>query len=287
MRFQREQWFIGYRKRFLPADPNNVFHRFNVFKPPPDRFWADPFVAVREGEYHVFMEELPYATNKGRIVTCRLGQDGRLSTPEVALECDYHLSYPCVFEWQGEYYMIPETAATRQIELWKATHFPLIWQKECTLMSNVHAVDSTIFEHEGRLWLFSCMATAGSLPYDELFVFHSASPMGPWQPHLLNPVVSDARFGRPGGRPFIWNGRLMRPAQDCTGDYGRSLCVREVTALSPTSFEERTSSTIEPRWHPGLLRTHTLNVEGDLTVIDGCAWRWRRQTGQCAWTSAR
>jgi len=61
------------------------------------------------------------------------------------------------------------------------------------------------------LWMFSCIAAEGARAYDELFLFHAAVPRGPWTPHRLNPVLSDARFARPAGKPFLNGTRWLRP----------------------------------------------------------------------------
>ena len=51
------------------------------------------------------------------------------------------------------------------------------------------------------------------------------------------------------------------------------MTVREIVRLTPDEYSEREVSAIEPQWAPGLLATHTLNMAGDLTVIDGCRRR--------------
>jgi len=169
--------------------------------------------------------------------------------------------------------MVPESAANRSVDLWRCVDFPCRWEYDTALFQNVKAVDSTVVEIEGRLWMFTCMAAEGARAYDELFLFHATNPRGPWTPHRRNPVVSDARCARPAGKPFLWNGRWLRPAQDCTVTYGRRIAVREIEVLTPEEYSEREVCTIEPQWAPGLLATHTLNMADDMAVIDGCKRR--------------
>ena len=121
----REQWFIAWRLREHPEDPNNVFCRFHHLRPPRDRYWADPF-PVRVGtSYYLFFEEFPRSTKKGRIVVSEMPADGDWGEPRVALEQPYHLSYPCVFFWEGQWFMVPESAANRSVELWRCCGFSL------------------------------------------------------------------------------------------------------------------------------------------------------------------
>ena len=53
-------------------------------------------------------------------------KDGNWSAPVRALERDYHLSYPFIFEWESRLYMIPETTVTRQVELYLCTEFHVV-----------------------------------------------------------------------------------------------------------------------------------------------------------------
>ena len=91
--------------------------------------------------------------------------------------------------------------------------------------------------------------------------------MGPWSAHAANPVVSDPRQARPGGQLFEWNGRLCRPAQDCSDRYGRALTIFEIEELTTSQFRERAITRLEPETFDAN-RLHTLNSDRWLRVID-------------------
>ena len=71
------------------------------------------------------------------------------------------------------------------------------------------------------------------------FLFHAESPLGPWAPHPMNPVVSDVRYARPAGALFLRGSKLFRPAQNCALTYGHAISFAEVTSLTPTDYAER------------------------------------------------
>ncbi len=102
--------------------------------PPRDRFWADPQIIERNGLYYVFIEELMYRDHKGRIAVLTIDKDGNASEPQTVLERPYHLSYPFLFEWEGELFMIPETSAAETIEVYRCDRFPDQWSLERVLM---------------------------------------------------------------------------------------------------------------------------------------------------------
>jgi hypothetical protein len=269
----REQWALAYRFRSGPSDPNNTLYRFKNLLPPKESFWADPCVIHEEGRYYIFLEEYPYGTAKGHISVMELDKNGVVNGPTKVLERDYHLSYPCVFKWNNNYFMIPESAANRTIELYRSVSFPFKWELEKVLMNDVRAADATVVEVDGTWWMFVSIAE-NCIP-DELFLFYADSPLGPWITHRRNPVKSDVRSSRPAGKLFNWNGDLYRPAQDSSGRYGYAVTINRVVQLDEENFREEEVSKILPNWSKNLVGTHTLSIADDLTVVD-CLMRRRR-----------
>ena len=262
-----DQWALAYRFKTSPGDLNNTLYRFKDLTPPKELFWADP-CAVKAGDrYYVFLEEYSYANAKGHISVMELDRKkGVIQGPETILDRDYHLSYPFVFEWNGDYYMVPESAANKTIELYRSTSFPFEWKLEKVLMTGVRAKDATLVQVDGSWWMFVSIAE-NCIP-DELSLFYANCPLGPWTPHPRNPVKSDVRGSRPAGPLFEWNGEVYRPAQNSSGRYGYATSINRITKLDREDFQEEEVSTILPNWKKDLLGTHTLSIAGDLTVVD-------------------
>ena len=173
-----------------------------------------------------------------------------------------------VFRWQESYFMIPETRQNSTIELYRATDFPVRWKLEKVLFDNVQAVDSTLFEHGGRFWLFTNMSISGGSTWDELFLFHSDSPLGKWLFHPKNPIVSDVRRARPAGNLFWLNGSLYRPSQESSLRYGYAVNLNRVEVLSESEYKETPVKLLTPDWLEGCLKTHTFNFNEDLEIVD-------------------
>jgi hypothetical protein len=272
----RDQWCIAYRRHRSDGHPDWSLHRFKYLVPPRDRFWADPFPVVVGDRTWMFIEEYLYATARAHIAVIEMEADGRWKPPVRVLERPYHLSYPFVFEWNGSYYMIPETGRTNAIELYRATRFPFEWEFDRVLMKHVRAADATLAEMDGRWLMFVNIAAPGMLEnWDELFLFVADTPLGPWTPHAANPIKSDVRSCRPAGRLFRRGHDLYRPAQDCSGGYGRAVVINKVVRCDDETYMEEAVTRIEPRWDSRILGVHTLNVAGNLTVVD-CLMKRRR-----------
>ena len=182
--------------------------------PPQGRFWADPMIVRSNGQAFMFFEDYDYSLRRARISVVELDASGRAGAPRTALQADHHLSYPFVFEWRGAHFMVPETASVNAVRLYRAVEFPTRWEYVQDLLSDIKAVDATICEHGGRWYLFTGVSEAGGSSWDELFLFVADTPMGPWAPHPMNPIVSDVRSARPGGALFRRDGVLYRPGQN-------------------------------------------------------------------------
>ena len=111
---------------------------------------------------------------------------------------------------------------------------------------------------------------------DELFLFWSDTLLSKdWHPHPCNPIVSDIRVARPAGNIFEYEGAWYRPAQDCSGKYGRALSFQRIDTIDETTYRKTPASRIEANWDATIDRVHTFNRAGRLTLIDGMKWRDR------------
>jgi hypothetical protein len=262
------RWSVALRR--APAD-GRLPHGLpggHALVPPPASDYADPFLHRRGDRLHLFIEEVEHARGRGVISCCEVAPDGRPGRPRVVLEEPFHLSYPHVFEYEGRVYMIPETAEAGEIRLYAASRYPDRWRLERVLLGGMPAFDPTLVRHDGRLWLFAVVPVPGGPNTDELSLFHAERLEGPWRPHPANPVVSDARCARPAGRVLRIGNALVRPAQDCSRDYGYAVTFQRIDVLTPTDYRESTIGRLEPGWAKGNLRTHTYNREAGFEVVD-------------------
>jgi hypothetical protein len=234
------RWSIGIREGSSPfelkpssASPGPVLSAEDV-NDLPARFVADPFLLRQGKTWNLFFEILGQVDRKGRIGLATSGDGRHFSYRRVVLEEPFHISYPFVFEDAGRFYMVPESLAMRSVRLYAAESFPNRWRYVRDLVTGVALVDPCLFRHLGRWWLFA------STPDDRsLSLYFADSLDGPFQPHPRNPVVHDDPHGaRPGGRPFLLDGRLYRLGQDDAPRYGIAVRAFEITELTATDYRE-------------------------------------------------
>jgi hypothetical protein len=227
-RLTRPQWFLAYRfgAESVAAPAAVEPFRFTELLPPRDRFWADPFPWRHDGRWFVFLEEYEYRWKRGVVSVVELYPERGAGRPTAVLEADVHLSHPFLLPWKGELFLIPETAQARQVRAYRCVRFPDQWTLESVLLDGIAAADATLHQEGDRWWLFANVPEPGAgHAHDELHLFHADSPMGPWQPHRRNPVVSDARSARPAGSLFRRHGLCC----------GRPRTARSATATRSSS----------------------------------------------------
>jgi hypothetical protein len=272
-RFARPYWNVGIVRdpvtRFLDPQFEPQIHWLEPLAG--RRFMADPFGAVANGKRYVFCERFDFHANKGDIAYFEIGADLERGPLQTAIALDHHASYPYLFEYESTWYCVPETYQAREVALYAAADFPNTWQRVATLLDNVAANDTSLIRYDGRWWLFCTDYDRG---FDSaLCIWHAPSLFGPWEPHARNPVKLDKSSACSAGAPFVHEGVLYRPAQDCSRGYGERTVVLRVDNLTPDEFAESPVRTIPPdsnRYSRGL---HTLAPLGAWTLVDGLTYK--------------
>lgn len=272
--FFLDQWYLLFE---INSHSTCSFSDFKEIIPPKDRFWADPHIIQSNDKYYIFVEELINQKRKAHLSVIEMDSNGNCKEPIQILSKNYHLSYPFVFKWNDNYYMIPETSENRTIELYECITFPYEWKFRMNLMENILAVDTTLLYYQEKWWLFTGITeNEGTYPLVELFLFSSAELLSKnWTPHPLNPIISDVKKARPAGKIFIKDGKIYRPSQDYSNLYRWGFGINEIIHLSETGYLEKEVAKINPDWNKNIEFIHTFAQAGSLTMIDACQKKWK------------
>lgn len=229
-----------------------------------DRYWADPFCLTLARKDYVFVEAFDKKKKKGTL-ECILPEGSSVKV----LEEPWHLSYPFVWEEDGEIFLIPESAEAGKIFWYRAVKFPDKWER-IGVFFDQEGYDPTLWKDASGYWLFvNQRAHPACSPFDELFLYHSTSLTPPsWTAHPHNPIVSDVRRSRPAGRLFMHNGTLYRPGQDSGLRYGHGIQLHKILTLSLSAYEECPLTQLYPRAGDPYLGIHTFNQARDKAYLD-------------------
>jgi hypothetical protein len=140
--------------------------------------------------------------------------------------------------------------------------------KKTTLLKDFPGIDPTIIRYNDLWWMF--VANQNDNDSSKLYLFYSENLEGPWNSHKNNPIKVFPKMTRPAGTIFEYNGKLIRPAQNCTKTYGGSTIFYEIVELSKENYKEIFISELFPnitsQYPDGL---HHVVPNNNITIIDG------------------
>ncbi len=239
------------------------------------KYLADPSGFLENGKLHIMVEDYSYRREKANIseIIWDIKRDS-FSVPIRIIEGDKHLSYPYIVEHQRMVYCIPEAFRSSNITLYRRNFSEEAFIEDRLMLDKIEAVDPTLFFHEGYWWLFF---TVKQYSTTHLYIYYSNDLKGEYKPHRRNPVKIDIRSSRPAGTPFIFEGQLYRPAQDCSVTYGGRVVINQVIRLTKDEFDEKIVNVIDAvQGSPFNKGLHTISQVGDYTLIDGKRYRINR-----------
>lgn len=231
------------------------FDNSHIIIPDNNHFYADPFLFKYDESLYLFYEDWDYY--KGNICCSKLSNDFNILDKTVCLNLNFHLSFPCVFQYENYIYMIPETTAKKQIQLYKCHEFPNNWKLDKILVNNIYAPDVSFFHYNDYNYLFTN-------DNNKLLIYYSKT-LDNFIKHPIT-LITNARNA---GKIYIKDGIIYRPSQLCKPTYGYGVVINKIIELSPNSYKETPIETYHPTWFPELTGFHTYNVCDDYVVIDG------------------
>jgi len=188
--------------------------------------FADPFLITHSDKLYLFCETI--VNQKGEI-WCAQVIDNKLIAIQEALIEPFHLSFPNVFEFEGDFYMIPESCADGTVRLYKSAKFPSQWELHKILYQGSRFVDTNFLNVEGVFYWFTF-----DLDSNLSRLFYSHSLLFDWIEHDQSPFPSNRNAGN-----FIFEeGLMLRPVQVSKNHYGEAVKLMKIVTLNQQKFEE-------------------------------------------------
>ena len=268
---ERRELFFGhyYYIAFRNRNRKSIDEKWIVIPSSLGNWYADPFLFEWEGHRFLFAERMNRWRLIGSIAVCEIKENGDVTQFREVLSEPFHLSYPNVFEHDGEVYMIPESGWNKDIRLYNATDFPIKWELVKILVKGANYVDTsflTEIENDKAILNSYNWDTRKSCFFELDFNALELKRL-PDNSLMLNE--------RNGGNAFTSDGVNYRVLQDCTEHYGSKVVVRRI---DNTNFADGQASdspfleilpedlSLNRKW--AVTQCHTYNRSEHLEVID-------------------
>lgn len=268
----KEEWNIAIRSRkdCIPLwKEGGVKEPFKVLRNTV-RYWAaDPFIIEEKGKDYLFFEMFDRFLGKG-VIGCREISDGKIGKMKIVYKADKHLSFPFVFKYNNEFYMLPEYSEGKCLPLLKAIKFPDKWEVICSWMERKRVVDTALVEYNSNNYLFTQELKDG---YSAGTLDIYTREKNNWEKHEKSPVINSYSNSRLGGKVFKYGENLIRVSQDCKTEYGKKLHFNLISNLSKREYEESMIGTVDinqikVETRKRFIGIHTYNFNEGYEVID-------------------
>ena len=268
---RKQRWEIGFiRNKWNQID----FSKIESIKNQPGRYFADPFVIESKNKHYIFVEDYNFKMSKGSISVIEIDQNNNQKLFSDVIKEKFHLSFPFIFEYKNDLYIVPESSADKSIRLYKCINFPNKWIYCYNLISNINCADTIIIKKHEYYWLLTSISDKNDFS-SQLNIYYSDSPISQnWKDCSNNPVRFNIDKARNAGLIVDETEKIFRPTQTCgynkIGDnqYGRTIIIRQVKSISAYDFQETYHSTIEPIFKSNLLGVHHMSYIKNFTVLD-------------------
>ena len=259
MQLKQIVWQVAIRNKPFGTILNEKNIPFEKVPNPIGMWAADPFVIEKKDKIYIFAELFSLLEWKGKIGYC-VFCDGKFTPWKIVLDEAPHYSYPYLFEYNDEIYMMPETGSLREIAIYKAVNFPSEWKKEEVLFSGEKMVDS-IFLSPDTILSYKMVGNFKNL------LTYMKKEDNKWV--ICHSEIDSKEIKRPGGKAFVLEDNLIRPAQDGRKRYGGSLkflsideeTEREIGYLKPEEI-------IVKNFNKKIVGAHTYNASSNYEIID-------------------
>ena len=220
----------------------------------------------------------------GDIAVAEFDENDHLLPPRVVLKENFHLSFPTVFDWRGEVWMLPETSADHSLTLYRCTQFPDKWEKVQAFSVGRELCDSIIVDKTPEALTVLCSETR---PDNQLYTRYRRytvreNPEAEERDDVDEFILDeDEPFNlqhrnyelgsRNAGPLFTNNDQTVRPAQVSTKvDYGVYLqfWVRRGASEVPLCAAMPQNVAIAGIDPADLIGIHTYCRDADIEVID-------------------
>jgi len=267
---KRSRWQIGFLDN--PQDILKQEYKVHWLKgAPEDRWFADPFILdVTDESIEVLVEEVRFSNPTGRVTKLTVNrQTWELEKMTVLLELDTHLSFPAIRREGNEVFVYPENNYSGKLTEYKLIEGggnELIFNKIVSSLPLTDAIQSSRFQKP--------IVLASKID-DECGNCLSIYKQDEKGEYIFDyDICFDRKIGRMAGDLFEIDGKLYRPAQDCSNSYGGALVIQEFKSTDPIElYDVIVHKSTHPKYIEGM---HTFNMFKGVGVIDVIGYDYPR-----------
>ena len=268
---KRSEWNIAYTRINWKNGINK--NKVNKISNPKNHWFADPHVIKEKKFHYIFFEDYSLKKGKGSISCIRVDKNNRIKHFREIIEENFHLSFPFIFKYNKNYFMIPESEKDNSIRLYKCVTFPNKWKFVKKIIENINCVDSVLFKWKKK-WILLTSQAGNKFLHNKLFAFTAKNPISNnWTKLNSSPIVYSNISGRNAGLIIESRKKIYRISQAyLPGNYGAFISINKILNIFKNKYHEKKIKDILPLYEKNIRGIHTLNYVKNFTVFDYSKW---------------
>lgn len=267
-------WEVAIRKKknndeiFLNSSNNEFIPIKNT-----EKYWfADPILFEKHGKTWLFVEAYNKEQHKGEIGVFEVNSDCSVCNYQTIITMDCHMSYPFVFSYQDNIYMIPESGADKKIYLYKAHEFPYKWEQIGVLCEGKAFRDTTVYTIANDLYMITYERTDNRRLFHTYACHEYRLDIENCKAKLLETYPDEKSLMRPAGLILYTSNGIIRNSQKCNRIYGESLIFWENSVDNYSWKKAKKIKQIDGKQlrikGKKAILTHTYSCTNDYEVVD-------------------
>ncbi len=281
--FSNYGYAVGVRKtEGLPLEKMST-KKYRWLRPTFRYWYADPMVRHIRGKYYVFTEQFDLDEGKGKIAVSEI-RNGKIGTPKTILDEPFHLSFPNVFAFGQDYYMVPECSASHAIRIYKMGGSVEHWEEILSIPVD-NCVDTAVLQQKNGIYLISSeLEKDNALKARKLVIHLPDFPRG--APCVFDNSGAEYSLEARNGGDLLWKdgaGYCVNQVSTPTA-YGQYMDILSFRLKEDGTLTQKKVNTIRKEdikspklTYPLLLKmdTHTYSVSEDMAyeAVDiGCTY---------------
>lgn len=239
--FVGKYWYLFTEYEYCLAYKNNPNKEYTIFKPNFREWYADPIPFQWKGIQYVFVESYDKIKRQGYISVTWVDKNGKLVRPLKIISEEFHMSFPNVFEYKNEIYMIPECSESKQIRIYKMKEAITHWELYLAFNTENAVVDIGIYQTKDELLLVGSYVKHQYINQSAMICYELKQLENTdnvvfrkcWQEENFSYGVRNA------GNFFTMDGKTYRVVQYSTRTvYGKFVSVKEIIKLDKNGIDE-------------------------------------------------
>lgn len=273
-----EIYTIAYRNRDGHTLLDSDLLKFDRMPYSSTYWYADPILVSYRGESYLFLESYDMRTKLGSIAYAKFDGAGKLSAPQIIIREAYHMSFPMVFSWNDQLYMIPETSANHSLNLYRCEGRIDQWKLVKSFCVEEELVDTVVtacYDDHVELVTSAQHETHKRMnKWQKFKIFREGEDFRLEADEVFNKREIYSYADRTGGSLITEQGMKILPIQESTEiDYGVNLYLNDYSAGDLTNMPVLKKVTVDHILLPDVpqkqqIGVHSYGLSDRLEVVD-------------------